>query len=130
MDRRLLAALRLDAWAKTKSKERRALARAVADARAADLELVHEGVGDLEVPVYAYRATGFLLHLIPGGRFTMGMTDAELRRMCWYVKGVVEKVNPLDPQSADRDAQGIGRLGFAHGEIVYITRGSFVKIFS
>ncbi len=81
MDRRLSAALRLDAWTTAKSKERRALARAVADARAADLELVHEGVGELAVPVYAHRATGFLLHLIPGGRFTMGLTEAELAKL-------------------------------------------------
>ncbi len=30
---------------------------------------------------------------------------AELDRMCWFVKGIVEKTDPADPLSADRDAR-------------------------
>ncbi len=33
------------------------------------------------------------------------ITDDELITMCWFVKGVVEKADPADPQSNDIDAQ-------------------------
>lgn len=36
--------------------------------------------------------------------------DAELARMCWFVKGVVEKTKLNDPKSADRDALVPGGL--------------------
>jgi simple sugar transport system substrate-binding protein len=33
------------------------------------------------------------------------VADAELLTMCWFVDGVVEKVDPIDPKSADRPAR-------------------------
>ncbi len=38
---------------------------------------------------------------VPDGQ---GLDDKELRQMCWFVKGVVEKVNPMLPASGDHDA--------------------------
>jgi len=37
-------------------------------------------------------------------RFDPNDTAREWRSMCWFVKGVIEKVDPNDPASADRDA--------------------------
>jgi basic membrane protein A len=33
------------------------------------------------------------------------ITDQELATMCWFVEGVIEKTDPLDPMSADKAAQ-------------------------
>jgi basic membrane lipoprotein Med (substrate-binding protein (PBP1-ABC) superfamily) len=33
------------------------------------------------------------------------ITDQELRQMCWFVEGVVEKVDPADPASIDKPGQ-------------------------
>ena len=38
------------------------------------------------------------------------VSDVELARMCWFVKGVVEKTKLNDPKSADRDALVPGGL--------------------
>src|SRR5258707_1272595 len=72
--------LRLDAWRAASANERRALAVAIADAHPA-LELVRSDAGDFDLPVFAHRESAFLFHLVPGGAFTMGMTDGELERL-------------------------------------------------
>jgi hypothetical protein len=33
------------------------------------------------------------------------ISDAEYRTMCWAVQGIVEKTDPADPTSPDRDTQ-------------------------
>ena len=38
------------------------------------------------------------------------LTDSELARMCWFVKGVVEKTKLNDPLSADKEALVPGGL--------------------
>ncbi len=79
--KQLTASLLLEAWRKATSKERNAAAAAVADARADAIELVRVDAGQLGLPVFAHRATGFLLQLVPGGAFTMGMPDAARARL-------------------------------------------------
>lgn len=78
---KLSSALRFESWTKATTKERKALAAAVADARADAIALLRVDAGDLSLPVFAHKESGVLLHLVPGGRFTMGMTDAELARL-------------------------------------------------
>jgi formylglycine-generating enzyme required for sulfatase activity len=73
--KRLSDALRLDAWRRASARDKKSLAQAVADARADAIELVRPDAGDLSLPVYAHKASGFLFHLVPGGSFTMGMGD-------------------------------------------------------
>lgn len=43
----------------------------------------------------------------PAGSIAAGTTvsDDELTKMCWFVEGVVEKVDPTDPLSADKPAR-------------------------
>src|SRR6185295_4145079 len=72
--------LRLDAWRAASAKERRVIAQSIVETHPA-LELVRCDAGDFDLPVLAHRASAFLFHLVPGGTFTMGMTDAELERL-------------------------------------------------
>lgn len=56
-----------------------------------------------------YESTGQRLPVLEGQTIAYDPNDTnpaqEWRSMCWFVHGVIEKVDPADPTSADRDAQ-------------------------
>jgi formylglycine-generating enzyme required for sulfatase activity len=66
--------LMLEAWRSAAPQERAQRARAICDASGGSLELVSAD----EVAVFRHARLGLLLHLVPGGAFTMGFSDEEL----------------------------------------------------
>ena len=71
----------LDAWRAATSATRARATRVLADKHADTLALVRTDAGDLELPVFVHKESGLLFHLVPGGRFEMGLRDEELERL-------------------------------------------------
>jgi formylglycine-generating enzyme required for sulfatase activity len=64
----------LPAWRTASTSERHERARAIVHAAGGSLEVVRVD----EVAVFRHGRLGLLLHLVPGGAFTMGLSDEEL----------------------------------------------------